>query len=140
MSAGTGIRHSEFNLEVAPTKIFQIWVLPNRHGGPPSWSARDFPKADGTGEFVILASGFEEDTDAMPLRADARFLAASLKNGQTMHYTLAAGRYAYLVAATGAVELNEVVVAAGDGAAIRDISQLDITALADSEILMTDSA
>src|SRR5271168_2743120 len=64
MSAGSGIRHAEYNLESDPTRIFQIWIEPTRRGGPPSWGARPFPKAERTGRFVTLASGFETDEGA----------------------------------------------------------------------------
>ena len=57
MSAGTGVRHSEYNLEDEATKIFQIWIIPTERGGPPSWGARPFPKADRSRRFVTLASG-----------------------------------------------------------------------------------
>jgi len=68
MSAGTGIRHSEYNLEKEPTKIFQIWIEPMGHGGNPSWGAKPFPKADRSGRFAVLASGFEEDEGTIVAR------------------------------------------------------------------------
>ncbi|MDR2710187.1 MAG: pirin family protein, partial [Burkholderiales bacterium] len=79
MSAGTGIRHSEYNLEAGVTKIFQIWILPNRRGAPPAWDSRPFPKKDRSGQFVVLASGIEGDEGALPIRANARVLGATLK-------------------------------------------------------------
>src|SRR4051812_14772306 len=57
MSAGSGIRHSEYNLEPGSTRIFQIWIEPTRRGGEPAWGARPFPKGDRAGRFVTLASG-----------------------------------------------------------------------------------
>src|SRR4051812_46137919 len=68
MSAGTGIQHAEYNLEPDTTRIFQIWIQPNSQGGPPSWGSRPFPKGDRSGRFVTLASGFENDADALPIR------------------------------------------------------------------------
>src|SRR5690606_30525653 len=59
MSAGTGIQHAEYNLEDETTTLFQIWIIPDRRGGEPSWGARPFPKDDRDGRFVPLASGFE---------------------------------------------------------------------------------
>ncbi len=58
MSAGTGIRHSEYNLESSTTRIFQIWILPNQRGAAPGWGAKPFPKGDRSGRFVTLASGY----------------------------------------------------------------------------------
>src|SRR6476661_3106348 len=75
MSAGSGIRHSEYNLEAETTKIFQIWIEPSGRGDKPAWGAKPFPKEDRSGRFVTLASGAEEGSDALAIRADARVLA-----------------------------------------------------------------
>ncbi|MFX8453471.1 pirin family protein, partial [Acinetobacter baumannii] len=71
MSAGSGIRHSDYNLEDETTRIFQIWILPTEEGGTPSWGAKPFPKGDRSGRFVTLASGIAGDEDALPIRSDA---------------------------------------------------------------------
>jgi quercetin 2,3-dioxygenase len=142
MSAGTGIRHSEYNLETEPTTIFQIWIVPTQRGDKPGWDTRPFPKDDRSGHFVTLASGFDGDGDALPIRTDARVLGATLKAGETAEYRLGQGRRAYLVPARGQVEVrgeaNGVRLAARDGAAIEDERVLTITALDDSEIVMVD--
>src|SRR5580692_9451014 len=104
MSAGTGIRHSEYNLEPGATRIFQIWILPTSRGKAPSWGAKPFPKGDRSGHFVTLASGDPDDGDALPIRADARVLGATLKAGEAAEYRLAEGRHLYLVPAVGSVE------------------------------------
>jgi quercetin 2,3-dioxygenase len=75
MSAGSGVRHSEYNLEDVTTKIFQIWIVPTRNGDAPSWGARHFPKGDRAGHFITLASGYENDNEALPIRTDARVTA-----------------------------------------------------------------
>src|SRR5216683_2224174 len=59
MSAGSGVRHSEYNLEPTRTKIFQIWIEPTTEGGQPTWGAKPFPKSDRSGNFVTIASGFD---------------------------------------------------------------------------------
>jgi redox-sensitive bicupin YhaK (pirin superfamily) len=138
MSAGTGIRHSEYNREEVTTCIFQIWIVPTRRGEAPSWDARPFPKGDRAGKFVTLASGYGED-DALPIRTDARVLGATLKAGTSAEYPLSRARKAYLVPATGKVQIENVTVNARDGAAIRDIDVLRITAVEDSEIIMVDA-
>jgi redox-sensitive bicupin YhaK (pirin superfamily) len=140
MSAGSGIRHSEYNQEPEATRIFQLWIEPNRFGGRPSWGAKPFPKGDRSGRFVTLASGFEADTDALPIRTDARVLGATLKAGETTEYVLGDERNAYLVPAAGAVEVNGVRLDARDGAAIRNEAILKITALEDSELVLVDAA
>jgi redox-sensitive bicupin YhaK (pirin superfamily) len=140
MSAGSGIRHSEFNRESETTKIFQIWIQPVKTGGQPAWGAKPFPKGDRSGRFVILASGLANDNDALPIRADARVLGATLKSGESLEYALEGKRCGYLVPATGAVEVNGVRINARDGAAIRDVETVTITALEDSEIVLVDAA
>src|SRR3982750_3336554 len=140
MSAGTGVRHAEYNLEPETTTLFQIWILPRERGGQPSWGAKPFPKGDRSGQFVTLASGFEGDTDALPIRTDARVLGATLKAGETTEYPGSGKRHLYLVPATGAVEVNGVRVNARDGAAITDVETVKVTALEDSELVLVDAA
>lgn len=138
MSAGTGIRHSEYNLENEPTTIFQIWIIPTRRGGDPGWDTRPFPKGERAGHFVTLASGFDDDPEALPIRANARVLGAALKGGEIAEYRIGANRRAYLVPAKGAVEVNGVRLEARDGAAIEDERVLTVTALEDAEIVLVD--
>jgi redox-sensitive bicupin YhaK (pirin superfamily) len=140
MSAGTGIRHSEYNLEAKPSRIFQIWIEPTKDGGAPTWGAKPFPKADRSGQFVAIASGVSEDAGALPIRADARVLAATLKAGESASYAPGTSRHLYLVPATGKVEVNGLNVNARDGVAIRDEAELKITALEDSELVLVDAA
>jgi redox-sensitive bicupin YhaK (pirin superfamily) len=138
MSAGTGIRHAEYNRETVPTRLFQIWIIPDAKGGAPSWGAKPFPKADRAGRFVTLASGIKGDSDALPIRTSARVLGATLKAGQQAEYRLA-GRHAYLVPATGKVEVNGVAAATGDGIAIADESVVHVTAMEDAELVVVDT-
>jgi len=140
MSAGTGIRHAEYNLEPETTRIFQIWIEPTRRGEAPAWGARPFPKRDRAGRFVSLASGLPGDEEALPIRTDARVAGATLKAGETVEYALGEGRHAYLVPATGAVELNGVRLDARDGAAVVDEPVLRVTALEDAEVVLVDAA
>ena len=139
MSAGTGIRHAEYNLEPTPTRIFQIWILPTQHGGSPAWGSQPFPKGDRSGRFVILASGLAEDTDALPIRAQARVLGATLRAGESVDYALGAGRHGYLVPASGAVEVNGARIDERDGAAIQDTASIKIKAIKDSELVLVDT-
>lgn len=140
MSAGTGIVHSEYNLEKDVTKIFQIWIIPSVRGGTPSWGAKPFPKGDRAGRFVTLASGYENDADALRIRAEGRLVAATIKAGQSTEYELGADRRAYLVPATGRVEVNGVLLEARDGAAIANEAVVKVTALEDSEVILVDIA
>jgi quercetin 2,3-dioxygenase len=138
MSAGTGIRHAEYNREPGITRLFQIWIVPDEKGGAPSWGTQPFPTGDRAGRFVTLASGLG-DADALPIRAAARVLGATLKAGQEAEYRLAAGRHAYLVPAAGKVAVNGVAAATGDGLAIADETVLHIAASEDAEIVMVET-
>ena len=140
MSAGSGVRHAEYNLEDETTTLFQIWILPTRSGGQPGWGAKPFPKSDRSGRFVTLASGFENDNDALPIRTDARVLGATLKAGESAEYALGENRHGYLVPATGTVEVNGVRIDARDGAAIEKVATLTVKALEDSELVLVDAA
>ncbi len=139
MSAGTGIRHSEYNLEPGPTRIFQIWIEPNQRGGPPAWGAKPFPKGDRSGRFVTLASGFPEDGDALPIRADARVMGAVLKPGERIALRLDPKRHGYLVPARGTVEVGGIRVAARDGAAIAGLSEVEIVGVEEAELVLVDA-
>ena len=139
MSAGSGVRHSEYNRESETTTLFQIWIEPRTRGGDPSWGAKPFPKSGRSGQFTALASGFSADTDALPIRAEARVLGATLKAGQSTSYDLAPGRHAYLVLAAGSADLNGLALQTRDGAAVRDESRLTVTALTDAELVLVDS-
>ncbi|PCG10706.1 hypothetical protein COA17_04830 [Sphingomonas ginsenosidimutans] len=140
MSAGTGIRHSEYNMEDVTTRIFQIWIVPTRTGDAPQWGAKPFPKGDRSGQFVTLASGYDDDRDALPIRTDARVLGATIRAGETASYPLGRDRKAYLVPATGSVDIDGVRVGTRDGAAISDVDTLTVTAIEDAEIVMVDAA
>ena len=138
MSAGLGIEHAEMNREDTPTTLFQIWIEPASHGAAPYWDTRPFPKGDRGGHFVVLASGMAGDTDALPIRQDARLLGATLTAGQHLNYDLATGRYGYLVVAAGAVTLNGVALSARDAAAIHEEPNLTLIASEDAEVLLAD--
>ncbi|KQN25708.1 pirin [Sphingomonas sp. Leaf33] len=141
MSAGSGVRHAEYNLEGEETRIFQIWIEPRTSGGAPSWGAKPFPKGDRSGSFQTLASGFTDEiaAGALPIRAEARVLGATLKAGETLTYDLGAGRHAYLVPATGALDIDGETIAARDGAALVGGRTYTITATDEAEIVLVDS-
>jgi quercetin 2,3-dioxygenase len=140
MSAGTGIRHSEYNLEPGITRIFQLWILPTSRGQAPSWGAKPFPKGERSGRFVTLASGDPDDGDALPIRTDARVLGATLKAGETAEYPLGKERHGYLVPAKGSVEVNGVSLNTRDGAAIHREAVVRVRALDDTELVLVDAA
>jgi len=138
VSAGTGIRHAEYNLEQEPARIFQIWITAASFGGSPAWGSQPCPKTARSGRFVALASGFDCDPDALPIRAGARVLSVRLKVGESIEYLLPELRLAYLVPASGTVQVNGVKIHARDGAAIRNVAIIRITAIEDAEVVMVD--
>ena len=140
MSAGTGVTHSEYNLEPEVTKIFQIWIMPDRAGAKPNWGAKTFPKAAREAGFEVLASGREGDVGALPINADAAVMAATLSAGQELVQRLAPGRVAYLVPARGSVTVNGARLNLRDGAAIRDEADIRIVADEEAELVMVEAA
>lgn len=139
MSAGTGIRHSEFNQEAEECRLFQIWILPDRRGHAPSWGTRPFPKEGRDGKFVVLASGLPGDDDALPINTNGRVAGAFIKAGETLRYETAPERHLYLVPASGRVRIGTVEAAARDGVAISGESAIEVTALEDSEVVLVDA-
>ncbi|WP_424814539.1 pirin family protein [Roseococcus sp. YIM B11640] len=142
MSAGTGVVHSEYNLEPDTTKIFQIWIMPDRRGAKPNWGAKSFPKAGREAHFEVLAGGREGDaeTGALPINANAAVMATTLSPGQELRYPLAEGRAAYLVAARGSASVNGAKLGARDGAAIAEEREIVIRADEEAEIVMVEVA
>ena len=140
MSAGTGIEHAEYNLEDEETTLFQIWILPDRRGGTPNWGAMPFPKDAREGKFVTLASGMAGDADALPIRANARVMGATVKAGESLSYRTDADRHVYLVPATGKVRVGEVEANARDGVAVTGIDTITVTAIEDAELVLVDAA
>lgn len=108
-------------------------------GRPAELGRQAFPKGDRSGRFVTLASGFAEDADALPIRADARVLGATLKAGESVTHEVGAGRHAYLVPAVGRIEIDGEPVNARDGAALASGKAYVITAIEDAEIVLVDS-
>jgi len=139
MHAGTGITHAELNKETQATRLFQIWITPDEFGVKPGWGAKEFPR--GTGEGLrVLASGRAADADAgaLPLHADAAVLAAKLAAGEKAIYSLAKGRAAYLVAATGDILVNGTLAHERDGVALHEEPEVEIEAMRDAEIVLVD--
>jgi hypothetical protein len=139
MSAGTGVRHAEYNLEDETTTLFQIWVMTDKLGAQPSWGAKKFPKDAREGSFVTLASGFQEDSDALKINAAARVMGATLKAGETAELRLDPSRHVYLVPVNGAVEVNGVRAEARDGVAVTGEERIEIGALDDTEVVLVDA-
>ena len=144
MSAGTGVRHAEYNMEDGETTLFQIWIEPRTPGGVPTWSAKPFPRNARCGRLVPLASGYDEDMlpdngGALPIRADARVLGATLARAERVEHEVGPGRHAYLVPSTGRLLVDGVPVEARDGVAITGGRTVAIEALDDAEVVLVDA-
>ena len=138
MTAGTGILHSEYNLEGEHTEMFQIWIEPASARLSPGWQSRQFPK-ESRGGLVPLASGRPEHAgDALPIHQDAAILGATLAEGEEVSHALPNGCKAYLVAARGRLDANGVELGPRDGAVITDETAVTLRALEESEIVLAD--
>lgn len=140
MSAGSGVKHSEFNdSKTAPAHLYQIWMLPTHKGLPPAYGQRDFSKIP-TGKIVPLASPTGED-GAMAIRSDSTIYTAKFTGGEAVSRAIAPGRYAWVQAVSGNLVLNGVhKLAAGDGAAIAQESEITLTGDAGAQALVFDLA
>jgi hypothetical protein len=139
MSAGTGVRHSEANSsKTDPVRLLQIWIMPDRRGHEPGYEQKSFPEEEKRGKLRVIASPDGAD-GSVTIHQDARLYVSLLSPGQEVEHTLAAGRFAWLQIAKGAVELNGHSLKQGDGASA-DESNLKIKATAESEILLFDLA
>jgi redox-sensitive bicupin YhaK (pirin superfamily) len=138
MSAGTGVTHSEYN----PSKsellhLLQIWIMPETKGVRPSYDQKATNLAEHTGQLRLIASRDGSD-GAVKINQDTNLYASVLRAGEKVGYTLQPNRYAWLQVARGAVLLNGVDLAAGDGAAVSNETVLEIAGKTDSEILLFD--
>ena len=138
MSAGSGVRHSEYNHAADRTTHFlQIWIEPNVTGIAPSYEEKRFAEADAKGRLLLVASPDGAD-GSVRIHQDARVYASRLSSGQTLATELAAGRLGYLHVVRGAVTVNGQGLAGGDAAKISDETQLAIRADGDAELLLFD--
>jgi redox-sensitive bicupin YhaK (pirin superfamily) len=140
MSAGTGIQHSEFNVEDETTQIFQIWIVPNREGHAPRWETKTFPRGEHAGALVMLASGRAEDESqgAPMIHQDAALFGATLSDGQSVTHSFSDDRKGYLVPSRGTVLVNGTEIGERAGAAISGESEITVTAHGDAEIVLAD--
>jgi len=139
MSAGTGVFHSEYNLENEDTRLYQIWIEPNLANVKPRWEAREFPKAavEG-GTLPVLVSGRAEDADkgALFINQDATISGGRLKAGTEIQQTIKG--MGYLLASVGSFSVNGITLKQGDGAEVIDDKILTLKAETDAEILVID--
>lgn len=120
MSAGTGVRHSEFNgSRDEEVHFLQIWIVPDLAGHQPSYEQKAFPEAERRGRLSLVASPDGAD-GSTTIHQDARVYATLLGKGERVEHPLAPGRHAWIQVARGELEANGVVLRPGDGAAVSD--------------------
>ena len=139
MSAGSGIRHSEFNhSKREPVHFLQVWLLPERQGLAPSYEQKTFADGEKRGRLRLLASRGGRD-GSLVIHQDADIYASLLDEGDQVQHALRAGRKGWLQVARGAADVNGQTLRAGDGAAVEGEPELTITATANgTEILLFD--
>ncbi len=138
MSAGTGVQHSEFNPSPsAPVHFLQIWIEPDALGYTPSYEQKSFASEEKRGRLRLIASRDGRE-GSVTIHQDADVYASLLGSGESVSQGIASGRLAYLHLVHGAVRINRVALASGDGAKIEGEPALTIVADEDSELLLFD--
>jgi redox-sensitive bicupin YhaK (pirin superfamily) len=139
MSAGTGIRHSEFNhSKTEPVHFLQIWIVPDREGIAPRYDQKRFPDDEKRGRLRLVGAS-DGGEGAIVIHQDVKLFASILNAGQQVTHTMSPGRRAWLQVVRGAVQINGRDLNAGDGAAAQDDAALAVTGQVDgAEILVFD--
>ncbi len=137
MSAGTGVVHSEFNLEDEETNLYQIWMFPNKKNVKPRWDAKEFPKEPVTDQLKALVTGFNDpDSDSLKIYQDATIFAGKMNKGTIIKQNIK--QQAYVLCSYGKLCLNDTELNKGDGAEIVNLQEISITAKEDCEVLLID--
>ncbi len=140
MSAGTGVRHSEYNAsQTDPVHFLQIWILPESEGIAPGYEQRAFSAAEKRGRLRLVASRDGRE-GSVTVHQDVDLYASLLGPGETVAFDLRAGRNAWLQIARGQVRLNGELLKEGDGAAVSAESEISIVGETEAEVLLFDLA
>ncbi len=134
MSAGTGIFHSEYNLESEDTNLYQIWIEPNQLGVKSRWDAHSFPQTATEDELALLVSG-DEDAPLF-IHQDAKIYTGKLPKDAVIDHKIK--HQAYVLVSDGKIEIDGQPVSKGDGAQVTDQSAVNIKAITAAEILLLD--
>jgi len=138
MSAGTGIRHSEFNAsETDPVHFLQIWIIPEKQGLAPAYAKKHFPEAERRNRLKLIVSPDGRD-GSLKIPQDAAIHAGVLEKGASLTETLKPDRRYWLHVARGTLDVNGHSVMEGDGLAIAEEGSLTLAAKAPAEILLFD--
>jgi quercetin 2,3-dioxygenase len=138
MTAGSGIRHSEFNPSTTDAvHLLQIWILPEKAALAPSYEQKSFPEAEKRGQLRLIASR-DASEGSVKINQDAKLYVTLLKPGEAVAHEFAAGRHGWLQVARGTVEVNGKLLTQGDGAAISDEKKISIKGTKHAEVLLLD--
>src|SRR5262245_49472160 len=138
MTAGRGIRHSEFNpAPTEPVHLYQIWLLPRTAGLTPSYEQKAFDPQERGGRWQLVASPSAE-SGSLTIQQDARILLANLAAGQELSYDIPAGRHAWLQVLRGSLAANGISLAESDAAALSDEPRLQLLATSPAEVMLFD--
>jgi redox-sensitive bicupin YhaK (pirin superfamily) len=138
MSAGTGLRHSEFNASsTEPVHFLQMWIIPERQGLPPGYEQTSFPEAEKRNELRLIGSR-DGRLGSVTIHQDVDLFATLLAKGESVAHTIAPGRGSWVQVARGSVALNGQALNTGDGVAITTSGQLHLEGLAEAEVLVFD--
>ena len=139
MSAGSGVIHSEYNLEDKETNIYQIWIVPNKIGVKPRWEAKQFPKQPVKNKLNLLVSGFGKNykEGTLGIYQDAYIYGGKINKGDQISYNT---KYqAYLLCSYGNITIDNKILEKGDAAEISKINEFKIKANENSEVLVIDA-
>jgi redox-sensitive bicupin YhaK (pirin superfamily) len=141
MSAGTGIRHSEFNASKSdPVHFLQIWIIPKNKGLKPSYDQKTFTGQEKAGKLRLTGSQDGRE-GSVTIHRDADLYATLLMPGETVSHELKPGRIAWVQVARGEAMLNGEPLHTGDGAALAELGRLEMTGVrSEAEILLFDMA
>ena len=138
MSAGTGVRHSEFNHDAKePVHFLQIWIMPERQGVEPSYEEKRFDEASKRGQLRLIVSPDGRD-GSLRMNQDAYLYASILAAGDKLALELAQGRLGYVHVARGSVTVNGTVLDAGDALRLKDVVSIELEGGGDAEVLVFD--
>jgi hypothetical protein len=140
MTAGSGVRHSEFNAsQTDPVHFLQIWIVPEKRGLAPSYEQKTFSDADKRGKLRLVGSRDGRD-GSVTIHRDVDFYAAVLGDGDKVAHDVKAGRVAWVQVARGTATLNGEQLYPGDGVGTNEAEKLEIVGTSDAEILLFDMA
>ena len=138
MSAGTGVRHSEYNASATePVHFLQIWIVPECDNIQPSYEQKEMPRKDRAGQLKLLGSRDGRD-GSITIHRDVDLYGAVLSSGGQITHPIAEGRGVWVQVVSGAISVRGETLRAGDGLALRDEPAIDLSATANAELLLFD--